>query len=430
MATRHEKITKRLIDGLSPAPGEDLFIMDTELPGFGYRLKPSGSAAYFVKYVTWDGPKRRDARHKVADKRAAPEEARKQAKILLSQVALGADPSAKRKEERQALLVHEVCTQYMEAAKAGLVLTRFGKPKKGSTLAIDEGRIERHIKPLIGDMVADKVSRADIQRMADAISAGKTAGQHKTKARGLARVTGGAGTAARVVELLGGIWTWAERRGLVGNGNPARGVERYRGEPRDRVLSPPELARLGAVLREHEETKPAAVTAIRLLALTGARMDEICGMEWDEVDIPNSCLRLKVTKTGRSTRPVAGAVLAVLKRTPRVAEYVFPASKGDGPADLKKPIASLFDAAGIFDARAQALRSTFMSIGDAEGYSEPTIKELVGHARRGVTQRHYIRRPDAALIAAADRVAARIIMAMDGEQSATIIPIKNAADQI
>jgi hypothetical protein len=166
MATRHEKITKRLIDSLSPIPGEDLFIMDTETRGFGYRLKPSGSASYFVKYVSMDGPRRRDARHKVADKRAAPEEARSKAKLLLAQVALGADPSATRKEERQALLVHELCAQYLEAAQAGLVLTRFGKPKKTSTLAIDKGRVEWHIKPLIGDMVANKVLRADIQRMA------------------------------------------------------------------------------------------------------------------------------------------------------------------------------------------------------------------------------------------------------------------------
>ena len=34
--------------------------MDTELTGFGYRLKPSGAANYFIKYVIFDGPRRRD----------------------------------------------------------------------------------------------------------------------------------------------------------------------------------------------------------------------------------------------------------------------------------------------------------------------------------------------------------------------------------
>lgn len=49
MATRHEKITKRLIDSLSPLSGDELFIMDTETRGFGFRMKPSGSGSYFIK---------------------------------------------------------------------------------------------------------------------------------------------------------------------------------------------------------------------------------------------------------------------------------------------------------------------------------------------------------------------------------------------
>ena len=56
----------------------------------------------------------------------------------------------------------------------------------------------------------------------------------------------------------------------------------------------------------------------------------------------------------------------------------------------------------------------FRSVVD-EGYSDATVGELLGHARRSVTQRHYIRRPDAALVAAADRVAARIAKTMRGE---------------
>jgi len=55
---------------------------------------------------------------------------------------------------------------------------------------------------------------------------------------------------------------------------------------------------------------------------------------------------------------------------------------------------------------------TFGSIAADEGYGDATVAELLGHSRRGVTRRHYIRRPDAALIAAADRVSRRIAKAM------------------
>jgi hypothetical protein len=60
--------------------------------------------------------------------------------------------------------------------------------------------------------------------MADAIATGKTAGVFKGKLRGLAIVTGGSGTAARVVELLGGIYSWAAKRDLVPDLSPAKGV--------------------------------------------------------------------------------------------------------------------------------------------------------------------------------------------------------------
>ncbi len=37
------KITKRTFDGLWPEAGRDVFAWDAGLPGFGVRVKPSGS---------------------------------------------------------------------------------------------------------------------------------------------------------------------------------------------------------------------------------------------------------------------------------------------------------------------------------------------------------------------------------------------------
>ena len=251
--------------------------------------------------------------------------------------------------------------------------------------------------------------------MADAIAAGKTAGEIVTKARGVARVEGGAATAARTVELLGGIWTWAERRGLVSGPNPARGVEKHRGEAKDRTLNPDELARLGAALREQEPLHPMATAAVRLIALTGLRREEACGLRWREIDFATSCLRLRRPRRAAACARSAGPRVNLLETLPRnESEYRFPNRDGTGSADLKKRIAGLFDAAGLADARAHDLRRTFASVAADEGYCDATTGELLGHARRGVTSRHYIRRPDAALVAAADIVADRIARAMDG----------------
>jgi integrase len=424
------KITKRFVDALKPSPETkgDIFAWDDDLKGFGIRMKPSGSASFLVQYRTAQGRTRRLAFAKINT--ITPDEARTKARRLLAEAQDGGDPSERRNESRQAITVAELCAQYLEAARAGLVLTRFRKSKSASTIYNDEGRVSRHIVPLIGSRIARELNRATIQRMADAIAAGKTAGEIVTKARGVARVEGGAATAARTVELLGGIWTWAERRALVNGPNPARGVEKHRGEAKDRTLNADELARLGAALREQEPLHPMATTAVRLIALTGLRREEACGLRWREIDFATSCLRLEATKTGRSLRPIGKAALNLLATLPRnESEFVFPSTFGTASADLKKRVAGLFDAAGLADARAHDLRRTFASVAADEGYSDATTGELLGHARRGVTSRHYIRRPDAALVAAADMVADRIAKAMDANTGEVLaFPSKSGSD--
>jgi hypothetical protein len=233
-------------------------------------MKPSGAAAFIIQYRNAEGKTRRHAIGKLGT--LAPEEARRLAREKLASVAAGEDPSAQRRSARVSITVAELCDEYLKAARAGLVIVgRFKRPKRASTVAIDEGRVSRHVKPLIGAERADKLTRQAVQRMADAIAQGKTAGVFKTGKRGKAVVTGGVGTAARVVELLGGMWTWGEKRGLVSGQNPAHDVETGRGDPKERVLSVAELVAFGQVLRERAVVRPAAVAARRLIAITGLR---------------------------------------------------------------------------------------------------------------------------------------------------------------
>lgn len=408
------KLTKSFVDRLEPA-GKNSFAWDTELPGFGVRLQASGRMTFVIQYRTSAGATRRLTLGSVGA--IAPDEARKVARKRLADVAHGRDPSAERRAAREAsrpMTVAELCEQYLQAARSGHVTTRFHRPKRASTVAIDEGRVARHIGPLLGKKPAADLTRADVQKMADAIAAGKTAAKCKTKARGVARVTGGAGTAARVVELLGGVWTWADKRGLVSGPNPARGVDKARGEAQERVLSIKELGALGEALERAQAFAPLAVGALRLIALTGLRRDEACGLRWREIDFEGSCLRLAETKTGRSTRAIGKAAIEHLRALPHLDdEFVFPNRSGDGHADLKKQLAAIFDAAKLTDVRSQTMRRTFATFADEAGYGDATVGELLGHAKKGVTQRHYVRRPDAAMIAAATRVAQTIANALD-----------------
>jgi len=261
-------LTKRAVDAAKPRD-ERYFTWCSDLAGFGVRVYPSGKRV-FVAQVRVGRVQRRVTIGPYGPYTA--ETARKRAEEIIRAAAEGRDPQREKQDSRQAITVAELCDEYQKAARAGLVMTRFGRSKSPSTVAIDEGRIRRHIVPLIGNLPARDLRRADVQRMVDRIAAGKTATVVKTKSRGKAVVTGGAGTAAKAAGLLGGIYTWAERRELIPEGvNPAHGVDRVAAKAKDRVLSADELRALGDVLRERAAELPAAVTILRLIALTGLR---------------------------------------------------------------------------------------------------------------------------------------------------------------
>ena len=240
------KLTKAAIDKLKPNPATDVFRWDDDLPGLGLRLKPSGVRTFLIQYRNKHGRSRRLAigRYGVV----TPEEARKRAKVLLGAVAAGDDPAELRAADRQAMTVAELCDEYLAKAKAGQVLTRQGKSKRTSTLATDTGRIERHIKPLLGHRTVKDLRSGDIVSFRDDVIGGKTAANVKTKLRGRAIVKGGAGTAARTLGLLGGILSYAVERGYRPD-NPAGGVVRPAGERRKVRLSIEQYRALGLALR-------------------------------------------------------------------------------------------------------------------------------------------------------------------------------------
>src|SRR5205814_3031803 len=79
-----------------------------------------------------------------------PENARKEARILLGRIANGDNPAEQRRFDVKAITVNELCERYLNDAESGLILGRGRRPKKASTLVIDKSRISRHIIPLLG----------------------------------------------------------------------------------------------------------------------------------------------------------------------------------------------------------------------------------------------------------------------------------------
>ena len=185
------KITKRAVDAAKPAK-RDWFLWDTDVKGFGLKVTPNGNRVYVLQYRF-----NRWLRRYTIGKHGSPwtpDEARTEAERLLGMVAERVDPAEVKAADKAAMSVAELCDLYLAEGVA---------TKKGTTLAMDRSRIERHVKPLLGRLPVGAVTRTDIARFMQDVAAGKTARDEKTGFRGRSIVKGGKGVATRTVGMLG-----------------------------------------------------------------------------------------------------------------------------------------------------------------------------------------------------------------------------------
>src|SRR5262245_23143555 len=109
------KLTKRTVLSMSPDPWHDRYVWDSELPGFGLRIKPTGVRSFMVQYRNAGGVSRRITLGRFGV--LTVDEARVLGRRVLADVIKGGDPAAKRSEERRAMSVRQLCQAYLEAAE-------------------------------------------------------------------------------------------------------------------------------------------------------------------------------------------------------------------------------------------------------------------------------------------------------------------------
>ncbi|NJL26449.1 MAG: integrase arm-type DNA-binding domain-containing protein [Thermoanaerobaculia bacterium] len=281
------RLNKRTIDEATYQGPGGCYLWDRDQPAFGIRIYPSGRKSFVVSY--WCKGRRRFFTLGTYG-RMTLHQAREAALEVFLRVHRGEDPAADRRATNDAPTIADLAERHLKEHAA---------IKKKARSAERDGRAwERCILPHLGKRKVADVTRADIAKLVTEMS--------ETPAM-----------ANKVFSLLSKAFNLAEIWGWRPEGsNPCRHVGRYKEEGRERYLSESELARLGEVLVEAEEswgTTPQAVAAVRLLILTGCRSSEILTLRWEDVDFERRCLHLPDGKTGKRTVLLNAGALQVLE---------------------------------------------------------------------------------------------------------------------
>ncbi|MGM4877046.1 tyrosine-type recombinase/integrase [Bradyrhizobium sp. 956_D2_N1_5] len=385
----HLRISKRVVDSIEPT-GKEFTVWDTDIPGFGVRVRPSGARSYVFVFRAGHGRKAPVRRHTLGEvSRFTPEEARALARQSLSAAAQGLDPAGKKAEERAALTLKELAETFIE---------QHTKTKRKNSTASDYERILRlHVLPELGSAKANRLTRTAVSTI------------HL-------RLKGSPAVANKMLAVISSMYGFAQRHGLVPDGfNPATKIEKYPEVQRERFLTAKELSSLGDALLEAEtdglpwdidaskpvskhlarpenqKTKfdPLAVAALRLLLLTGCRLREILHLQWEHVDFERGMLFLPDSKTGKKAVILNEAALSVLAGLPKSGTYVVPGEDVARPRhDLKRLWAAVSSRAGLDSVRIHDLRHTFASIGAGIGLGLPIVGRLLGHKQAATTSRY------------------------------------------
>jgi len=248
------KISKRAIDALRPASGNQ-FLWDTDLKGFGAKITPTGAISYIIQF-RMGGREASTRRYTIGAHGSpwTPTTARSEAERLLILVAQGIDPvdaDKQRRREAVDLAFHNYAQLF----------TRSCKGEGWSRLV--ERVVRLHLEPVLRRKPLPSITRADIVSVLDQMPENQVANRRN------------------VFAVMRRLFRWAVSRGDLDR-SPMEGMETPPPvRPRDRWLADKELR---VIWNATPECHRCFGPIVRLLITTGQRREEVCGMQWQELD--------------------------------------------------------------------------------------------------------------------------------------------------
>jgi integrase len=366
------------------------WIADKRVPGLGVMVLPSGVRTWYLRYREPGG---KQQTHKIGRADSVNvTTAREEAHKILAAVAKGDAPTSARQQLRRSPTV----AQLLERIKR----EHWRKLRPG-TVVNNELIWRLHLLPEFG---ATKV--VDLQRRQ------VVAWFHEHSDKRPVR-------ANRCLEVLSKAMSLAELWELRPQGtNPCQGVQSNREGKRKRYISREELERMTAALDAFATAgvRWRFAQLVRLLLLTGCRINELMAAPWRWLDDDATVLTLppEAHKTGGDGNerkvhlpPAASLILRELRRRSN-SEWII---AGDGDGHLVgywRMWADLLEDASIQNLRIHDLRHSYASYAiTTAGLTLPQVGALLGHASPQTTAR-YAHLMDEAAAAMAAKVASAI----------------------
>ncbi len=360
------KLTQSFINHrlLCPSNKSRIEYCDSELPGLYVecRATSQGQGTYYLRYKDSTGKTCHQKIGRTTDISLA--DARKKAKTLKAEIALGADPRAEDKARKAVLTFCEFFEQHY---------LPYVKPRKRSW-ARDDELYRLRIKKIFGQKRLNQITRQQIQTFHTSL-----------KEEGLA-----AATCNHHIKLLRYAFNLAIDWGYLEE-NPVSRVPLFHEDNNvEHYMTDEELDRLLKVLRE-DKSRNVCMVALFLLS-TGCRVNEVLSAKWSDVDLDKGIFVVRASNS-KSKRlravPLNSSALEILRQLEKQQEYLFMNQLTGKPyVTISKVWVRLRKKAGLPHLRLHDLRHQFASFLVNDGRTLYEVQQILGHSDPKVTMRY------------------------------------------
>ena len=341
-------------------------LCDSELPGLYIEVRATspGQGTYYLRYKDDSGKTCHQKIGRTTNITLA--DARKKAKALKAEIALGADPRG----EEKARLAVLTFTEFYEKHYLPYVI-----PRKRSWKRDDE-LYRLRIKAVFGHKRLNQITRQQVQSF-------HTALMHE----GLA-----AATCNHHIKLLKHSLNLAIDWEMLDK-NPVARVPMFHEDNKiEHYMDDVELERLLTVLH-NDENRPICQIALFLLS-TGCRLNEVLSAKWSDVDTSKGVFTIRATNAkSKKLRgvPLNESAKEILNQldTQGKFEYLFINRLTGMPyRNVHKVWNRLREKAGLKHLRLHDLRHQYASFLVNSGRTLYEVQQILGHSTSVVTQRY------------------------------------------